>query len=271
MISDDDLHRLAIFLGSCAMMMIVLYHFLDVNAKDERVSDATEVKSSAAAPQGSVAASPSTVPAAAAGGSSAIRGEKDTRHKPGKELGRWMESPPETSGWQEDAQARVRAAFRAFSSLPSHSSVYLDLLLVQMPEIVVVAVAAILFSPLRVRWPQTNWVVVIAVVLGVALEVVVVSGVDLVSVILALAEQLVTEWLAALPSMELSTAAVLGNMLKEERFADSVRRAVNKMLLVSYIVRPVECPLTIHEDDVTFVRGSNKGREGKVISANARS
>ncbi|KAJ5488512.1 hypothetical protein N7539_003402 [Penicillium diatomitis] len=35
MISDGDLYRLAIFLGSCAMMMIVLYHFLDVNARDE--------------------------------------------------------------------------------------------------------------------------------------------------------------------------------------------------------------------------------------------
>jgi oligosaccharyl transferase complex subunit OST4 len=35
MISDDDLYRLAIFLGSCAMMMIVLYHFLDVNSSEE--------------------------------------------------------------------------------------------------------------------------------------------------------------------------------------------------------------------------------------------
>ncbi|KAJ6003257.1 hypothetical protein N7451_005804 [Penicillium sp. IBT 35674x] len=35
MISDNDLYRLAIFLGSCAMMMIVLYHFLDVNARDD--------------------------------------------------------------------------------------------------------------------------------------------------------------------------------------------------------------------------------------------
>lgn len=36
MISDGDLYRLAIFLGSCAMMMIVLYHFLDVNARDDK-------------------------------------------------------------------------------------------------------------------------------------------------------------------------------------------------------------------------------------------
>ena len=38
MISDDDLYRLAIFLGSVAMILIVLYHFLEVNTKvDEKV------------------------------------------------------------------------------------------------------------------------------------------------------------------------------------------------------------------------------------------
>lgn len=37
MISDDDLYRLAIFLGSAAMLLIVLYHFLEVNAVDEPV------------------------------------------------------------------------------------------------------------------------------------------------------------------------------------------------------------------------------------------
>lgn len=47
MISDGDLYRLAIFLGSCAMMMIVLYHFLDVNARDdEETTDAKPVKNS---------------------------------------------------------------------------------------------------------------------------------------------------------------------------------------------------------------------------------
>ncbi|KAJ5889327.1 hypothetical protein N7504_010137 [Penicillium tannophilum] len=40
MISDNDLYRLAIFLGSCAMMMIVLYHFLDVNARDDEETTA---------------------------------------------------------------------------------------------------------------------------------------------------------------------------------------------------------------------------------------
>lgn len=35
MISDDDLYRLAIFLGSSAMLMIVLYHFLEVNTEKD--------------------------------------------------------------------------------------------------------------------------------------------------------------------------------------------------------------------------------------------
>ncbi|CAL3962431.1 unnamed protein product [Diplocarpon coronariae] len=35
MISDDDLYRLSVFLGSAAMLLIVLYHFLEVNAVEE--------------------------------------------------------------------------------------------------------------------------------------------------------------------------------------------------------------------------------------------
>jgi oligosaccharyl transferase complex subunit OST4 len=35
MISDDGLYRLAVFLGSAAMLMIILYHFLEVNSTDE--------------------------------------------------------------------------------------------------------------------------------------------------------------------------------------------------------------------------------------------
>lgn len=35
MISDNDLYTLAIFLGSLAMLLIVLYHFLEVNAIEE--------------------------------------------------------------------------------------------------------------------------------------------------------------------------------------------------------------------------------------------
>ncbi|KAG9248644.1 Oligosaccaryltransferase-domain-containing protein [Calycina marina] len=35
MIADDDLYRLAVFLGSAAMILIVLYHFLEINAVEE--------------------------------------------------------------------------------------------------------------------------------------------------------------------------------------------------------------------------------------------
>ena len=35
MISDNDLYSLAIFLGSLAMLLIVLYHFLEVNAVED--------------------------------------------------------------------------------------------------------------------------------------------------------------------------------------------------------------------------------------------
>lgn len=34
MISDNSLYSLAVFLGSAAMLLIVLYHFLEINAKD---------------------------------------------------------------------------------------------------------------------------------------------------------------------------------------------------------------------------------------------
>lgn len=47
MISDGDLYRLAIFLGSCAMMMIVLYHFLDVNARDETETETVNTTNAA--------------------------------------------------------------------------------------------------------------------------------------------------------------------------------------------------------------------------------
>ncbi|KAF8864883.1 hypothetical protein BDZ45DRAFT_669254 [Acephala macrosclerotiorum] len=39
MISDDDLYRLAIFLGSIAMLLIILYHFLEINAVEEPATD----------------------------------------------------------------------------------------------------------------------------------------------------------------------------------------------------------------------------------------
>jgi len=38
MISDDDLYKLALFLGSAAMILIVVYHFLDVNAKGDEIA-----------------------------------------------------------------------------------------------------------------------------------------------------------------------------------------------------------------------------------------
>jgi len=38
MISDGDLHSLAVFLGSAAMILIIAYHYLEVNAKDDQDS-----------------------------------------------------------------------------------------------------------------------------------------------------------------------------------------------------------------------------------------
>ncbi|TDZ23347.1 hypothetical protein Cob_v003811 [Colletotrichum orbiculare MAFF 240422] len=34
MISDNDLYRLAIFLGSAAMVLIIVYHYVEVNSKE---------------------------------------------------------------------------------------------------------------------------------------------------------------------------------------------------------------------------------------------
>ncbi len=39
MISDDELYRLAIFLGSIAMLLIILYHFLEINAVEEPATE----------------------------------------------------------------------------------------------------------------------------------------------------------------------------------------------------------------------------------------
>jgi oligosaccharyl transferase complex subunit OST4 len=46
MISDDELYRLAIFLGSAAMLLIILYHFLEVNAVEEPAEDSKVAGSS---------------------------------------------------------------------------------------------------------------------------------------------------------------------------------------------------------------------------------
>lgn len=51
MISDDDLYTLAIFLGSLAMLLIVLYHFLEVNAMDDGSTQSEEKASSKSASQ----------------------------------------------------------------------------------------------------------------------------------------------------------------------------------------------------------------------------
>ncbi|KAF9883853.1 hypothetical protein FE257_002744 [Aspergillus nanangensis] len=77
MITDDQLHRLAIFLGSCAMMMIVLYHFLEVNAKDDDLDETTAAKKSTNRAGQSVAASGASGSTATASSGSAIGAGKD--------------------------------------------------------------------------------------------------------------------------------------------------------------------------------------------------
>ena|SRR5436190_23929924 len=68
MISDDDLYQLAIFLGSCAMLLIVLYHFLEVNSKDTLPASSP---SSAPSKAPSTSSKQSAVGSSGAGGSSA--------------------------------------------------------------------------------------------------------------------------------------------------------------------------------------------------------
>lgn len=41
MISDSQLYTLAIFLGSLAMLLIVLYHWLEINSKDDPLHETT--------------------------------------------------------------------------------------------------------------------------------------------------------------------------------------------------------------------------------------
>ena len=54
MISDDDLYTLAIFLGSLAMLLIVLYHFLEVNAMDDASTQSEDKAFSKSASQAQV-------------------------------------------------------------------------------------------------------------------------------------------------------------------------------------------------------------------------
>ncbi|EHY52887.1 hypothetical protein HRR83_009568 [Exophiala dermatitidis] len=51
MITDDQLYSLAVFLGAAAMLLIVLYHFLEVNAQDD-----TELSSGLASDKSGVGA-----------------------------------------------------------------------------------------------------------------------------------------------------------------------------------------------------------------------
>ncbi|KAK4455724.1 Dolichyl-diphosphooligosaccharide--protein glycosyltransferase subunit 4 [Podospora aff. communis PSN243] len=51
MISDDELYRLAIFLGCAAMVLIVVYHYFEVNAQESRPVAVKEKGSSKAGPQ----------------------------------------------------------------------------------------------------------------------------------------------------------------------------------------------------------------------------
>ena len=43
MITDAQLYSLAIFLGSAAMLLIVLYHFLEVNSEDHVAKEKPKV------------------------------------------------------------------------------------------------------------------------------------------------------------------------------------------------------------------------------------
>ncbi|KAL2759654.1 hypothetical protein ACRALDRAFT_1060342 [Sodiomyces alcalophilus JCM 7366] len=53
MISDSELYQLAIFLGSTAMALIVVYHYLEVNADDSgKASEKSQLKSAEATASG---------------------------------------------------------------------------------------------------------------------------------------------------------------------------------------------------------------------------
>jgi len=51
MISDASLYSLAVFLGSAAMLLIVLYHFLEINAKEDNKAVVSEERKADAIPQ----------------------------------------------------------------------------------------------------------------------------------------------------------------------------------------------------------------------------
>jgi oligosaccharyl transferase complex subunit OST4 len=39
MITDEQLYKLALFLGTAAMLLIVLYHFLEVNSRESKQAE----------------------------------------------------------------------------------------------------------------------------------------------------------------------------------------------------------------------------------------
>ncbi|KXH64696.1 oligosaccaryltransferase [Colletotrichum salicis] len=49
MISDNDLYRLAIFLGSAAMVLIIFYHYVEVNTEEDKPEKAVRSAKSAKA------------------------------------------------------------------------------------------------------------------------------------------------------------------------------------------------------------------------------
>lgn len=74
MISDARLYSLAIFLGSAAMLLIVLYHWLEVNAQDDDgpAGDLQSEKSGV----GAVKPATTAISGAAAGGGTGFGGDE---------------------------------------------------------------------------------------------------------------------------------------------------------------------------------------------------
>lgn len=54
MISDNTLYTIALFLGAAAMLLIILYHFLEINAKDDGAAPLSKERKADAVPGGKV-------------------------------------------------------------------------------------------------------------------------------------------------------------------------------------------------------------------------
>lgn len=54
MITDDGLYSMAIFFGSVSMILIVIYHFLEVNAKPDAEDPLSEERKADTARSGSI-------------------------------------------------------------------------------------------------------------------------------------------------------------------------------------------------------------------------